>query len=243
MSTVPFDVTGALSGRPLPVDRRCPPARAGPAGAAEGAALRPGRNADRQHADAGRPGDRGDRGALRNAARSWRASCTWPPAACRSSSSWRRSSRRTRATPTRRRSSRRRKPAPLRRHPDGGRDPPRAAGDARPRRPHRRVVEQRHRERRHLRARRRVRVRPGARLRRRSGQGPPAPGRDVARVRRLAARRCCSSAIRCTTARSPSAKGSRSSAWRRRSRPSASRCASRPVPVIRRFAALPALFT
>ena len=34
----------------------------------QGAALRPGRDADRQHADAGRPGDRGDRGALRDAA-------------------------------------------------------------------------------------------------------------------------------------------------------------------------------
>ena len=45
---------------------------------------------------------------------------------------------------------------PLRRHPDVGGDAPRAGADARHGRPHRRVVEQRHRERRRLRARRRA---------------------------------------------------------------------------------------
>ena len=73
-----------------------------------------------------------------------------------------------------------------------------------------------------------LRVRPRARLRRRPGQGAHAPGRDQSRSSAPPGRRCCSSAIHCTTARSRSARASRSWASRRRSRPTGSRCASRP---------------
>ena len=135
-----------------------------------------------------------------------------------------------------------RKPARCGAIRDVGRDAPRAAADARHGRSHRRVVEQRHRQRRRLRARRGLRVRPRARLRRRPGQGPHAPGRDLRASSAPPGRRCCSSATRCTTARSPEREGipfvgvATTFSVRR----FALRFPS--VPVIRRFSALPELF-
>ena len=166
---------------------------------------------------------------LRDAAHRWRASSTSRRAGCRSSSSWRRSSRATRATPAPSADVRGREAGPLR-------------GAIRMSAETRRALE----EMRDLGVRIAVSSNNGidnvtrSRASRSStstcvlgygdGLAKGKPHLDASSRASSAppARRCCSSAIRCTTARSRSARASRSSAWRRRSRPSGSRCASRP---------------
>ena len=226
MSTVPFDATGAsVTSRSIGVARL--PA-AGAAAAAEGAALRPGRDADRQHADARRPGDRGDRGALRDAARPGaRAVPGDLRPAVRQAAGGDLPGRRAQRGRVGRRSRRASPPAATPsgcRRRRGARWSGCASMGVRIAVSSNNGIENVDR----LRARRRLQVRPGARLRRRAW---PRGARTWTRRRGRSAppgRRCCSSAIRCTTARSPSARGSRSSASRRRSRPIGSRCASRP---------------